>query len=137
MPATPAARESQTPDPMLGVQAISTRLSDRATAAFYLFANDWLGDRSSGFFRDLGAVADYIENSTTAGLEIERKYLLRFVPNEARDGRYVDIAQGYVPGERLHERIRRVTTSTGNGSDVFQRVCARCWSATKNRVDGS
>jgi CHAD domain-containing protein/CYTH domain-containing protein len=107
--------ESPTPDPMPGVQAISTRLRDRATAAFYLFANDWLGDRSAGFFEDLGAVADHIENSTTAGLEIERKYLLRFVPEAARDGRYVDIAQGYVPGERLHERIRRVTTSTGNG----------------------
>jgi CHAD domain-containing protein/CYTH domain-containing protein len=108
-------RELLAPDPMPGVQAISTRLSDRATAAFYLFANDWLGDRSSGFFRDLDAVADYIGNSATAGLEIERKYLLRFVPDEARDGRYVDIAQGYVPGERLHERIRRVTTSSGNG----------------------
>jgi CHAD domain-containing protein/CYTH domain-containing protein len=115
IPATPPARDTQTPDPMPGVQAISTRLSDRATAAFYLFANDWLGDRSSGFFRDLGAVADHIDNTTTAGLEIERKYLLRFVPDEARDGRYVDIAQGYVPGERLHERIRRVTTSAGNG----------------------
>ena len=113
--AAPPAREPHAPDPMLGVQAISTRLSDRATAAFYLFANDWLGERSSGFFRDLGAVADYIENSTTAGLEIERKYLLRFVPDRARDGRYVDIAQGYLPGERLHERIRRVTRSTGNG----------------------
>ena len=115
VPAAPPARESSAPDPMPGVQVISTRLSDRATAAFYLFANDWLGDRSSGFFRDLGAVADHIENTTTAGLEIERKYLLRFVPDEARDGRYVDIAQGYVPGERLHERIRRVTTSGGNG----------------------
>ena len=107
--------DTRTPDPMPGVHAISTRLSDRATAAFYLFANDWLGDRSSGFFNDLGAVADYIGNTTTAGLEIERKYLLRFVPDEARDGRYVDIAQGYGPGERLHERIRRVTTSSGNG----------------------
>jgi CYTH domain-containing protein len=114
-PAAESAREPHAPDPMIGVQAISTRLSDRATAAFYLFANEWLGDRSAGFFRDLGAVADHIENSTTAGLEIERKYLLRFVPDEARDSRYVDIAQGYVPGERLHERIRRVTTSTGNG----------------------
>ena len=115
VPAALPPRESHAPDPMPGVQAISTRLRDRATAAFYLFANEWLGDHSSGFFSDLGTVADHIASTTTAGLEIERKYLLRFVPDEARDSRFVDIAQGYVPGERLHERIRRVTTSTGNG----------------------
>jgi len=48
-------------------------------------------------------------------MEIERKYLLRFVPEMARDGRRLDIAQGYVPGSKLHERIRRVSVLHGSG----------------------
>lgn len=43
-------------------------------------------------------------------LEIERKYLLRAAP-PILDGRpFATIDQGYLPGERLHERVRRKVT---------------------------
>jgi len=91
------------------------RLRDRATAAFTQFSAEWLGDKAAGFFRDVDAAADRIAQSAREGLEIERKYLLRFVPEAARDGRWLDIAQGYLPGSRLQERIRRVSIHHASG----------------------
>lgn len=96
-------------DVLPGIAVIAERLRARAAAAFTRFSDEWLGDRSIGFFKDIEAVAGQIEEGARTGVEIERKYLLSFVPDEARAGRRVDIAQGYLPGARLHERIRRVT----------------------------
>jgi CYTH domain-containing protein len=91
------------------------RLRARATAAFSQFSAEWLGDKAAGFFRDVDEVADRIAQSAREGQEIERKYLLRFVPEKARNSRWVDIAQGYLPGSKLQERIRRVSVHQGTG----------------------
>lgn len=40
--------------------------------------------------------------------EIERKYLLRGVPARATAAPVADIEQGYLPGTRLIERVRRI-----------------------------
>lgn len=45
--------------------------------------------------------------------EIERKYLLREVPAAVRDQPAVEIVQGYLPGERVNERVRRATGPDG------------------------
>jgi adenylate cyclase len=39
--------------------------------------------------------------------EIERKYLLRALPSRVRDARVLEIDQGYLPGTRINERVRR------------------------------
>ncbi len=44
----------------------------------------------------------------TADREIERKYLLRGVPARATAAPVADIEQGYLPGTRLIERVRRI-----------------------------
>jgi CYTH domain-containing protein len=44
--------------------------------------------------------------------EIERKFLLRALPPEVSGASAVEIDQGYLPGERILERIRRVTNVT-------------------------
>ena len=98
-----------------GLSAIMERLRMRATAAFAQFSAEWLGDKAAGFFRDVDAAADRITQAAREGQEIERKYLLRFVPEKARDSRWVDIAQGYLPGSKLQERIRRVSIHHGSG----------------------
>jgi hypothetical protein len=41
-------------------------------------------------------------------LEIERKYLLRALPRQLRGAAADEIDQGWLPGERLRERVRRV-----------------------------
>ena len=111
----PAAPASPNVERAPGVTAIMERLRARATAAFTQFSTEWLGDKAAGFFRDVDAVADRIAQSAREGQEIERKYLLRFVPDKARDSRWVDIAQGYLPGSKLQERIRRVSVHHGSG----------------------
>ena len=40
-------------------------------------------------------------------LEIERRWLLRGLPESARKAPSVEIEQGYIPGQRLVERLRR------------------------------
>ena len=116
-PAAPAASPGSRPNADLepGLSAIMERLRMRATAAFTQFSAEWLGDKAAGFFRDVDAAADRIAQSAREGQEIERKYLLRFVPETARDSRWVDIAQGYLPGSKLQERIRRVSIHHGTG----------------------
>jgi CHAD domain-containing protein/CYTH domain-containing protein len=112
---TSAAVPAPNADIEPGITAIMERLEHRASAAFALFAAQWVGEKSAPFFRDVEAVADRIAAAAHDGMEVERKYLLRFVPEMARDGRRLDIAQGYVPGSKLHERIRRVSVQHGSG----------------------
>ena len=45
--------------------------------------------------------------------EIERKYLLRALPERVRDAQSVEVDQGYLPGTRINERIRRMQTAEG------------------------
>jgi adenylate cyclase len=62
--------------------------------------------------------------------EIERKYLLRALPLEVRGARALEIDQGYLPGTRINERIRRAregssvkyyrTIKTGQGIARFE-----------------
>lgn len=62
--------------------------------------------------------------------EIERKYLLRALPSRVRDARVLEIDQGYLPGTRINERVRRAresadikyyrTIKTGQGIERFE-----------------
>jgi CYTH domain-containing protein len=123
VPAEPSAPAQQVAALVPGITLIRERLRSRAVAAFSRFSDEWLGGRSAGFFRDVEAVAERIAEGARAGVEVERKYLLRFVPEEARAGRRMDIAQGYIPGARLHERVRRVTVRrAGKPEHLFYRT---------------
>jgi CYTH domain-containing protein len=45
--------------------------------------------------------------------EIERKFLLRALPERVRAATSVEVDQGYLPGTRINERIRRMRSSEG------------------------
>ena len=45
--------------------------------------------------------------------EIERKYLLRALPERVSGAPSLDIDQGYLPGERINERVRRARSAGG------------------------
>jgi CHAD domain-containing protein/CYTH domain-containing protein len=105
----------QAVDPGPGLLAIRDRLRLRAEAAFAQFYTEWSGNASHGFFSEVDAVATTIGAAARADVEIERKYLLKSVPDEARRALRTDIDQGYIPGAKLHERIRRVTIRQGAG----------------------
>lgn len=46
-------------------------------------------------------------------IEIERKYLLRALPNLPKTTDVLEIDQGYLPGEKLLERLRRQQSRDG------------------------
>jgi CYTH domain-containing protein len=48
------------------------------------------------------------KNAEPTGREIERKYLLSALPAGIAELRSVEIDQGYLPGTRIRERIRRI-----------------------------
>jgi CYTH domain-containing protein len=45
--------------------------------------------------------------------EIERKYLLRGMPAQAAGAKSAEVDQGYLPGTRINERIRRMRDDDG------------------------
>jgi len=49
-----------------------------------------------------------VSRATGDDYEIERKFLLRGMPRLPRGARVLRIDQGYIPGQRLKERLRRV-----------------------------
>ncbi|MFO0697006.1 MAG: hypothetical protein U0230_25760 [Polyangiales bacterium] len=59
----------------------------------------------------LESLSRRLEGDSTT--ETEYKFLLTAVPPEARRGRAETLSQGYVPGKRLHERIRKVVGADG------------------------
>jgi adenylate cyclase len=45
--------------------------------------------------------------------EIERKFLLRALPHRVSTARSIEVDQGYIPGTRINERIRRTRSAEG------------------------
>ena len=50
---------------------------------------------------------------TTNDREIERKYLLRELPTRVSEAPSLEIDQGYLPGVRINERVRRSRDESG------------------------
>jgi CYTH domain-containing protein len=122
----------------------------RGFQAFADASPTWLGDRAEPFFGRVATMADAIAGLVGHGQEIERKFLLTGLPPlEGAEGP-VEIEQGYLPGERLIERLRRIrsdggvelvrTVKEGSGLTrleveevVTPEVFARFWPLTEGR----
>jgi CHAD domain-containing protein/CYTH domain-containing protein len=101
------------PDPRPGLIAITQLVRERAKDAFDRFAKDWSGPAAAPFFERVDAFAATLERRQPTATEIERKYLLYALPENWPEGEVQFIEQGYVPGDRLIERLRRVRTRSG------------------------
>ncbi len=106
-------------DPRPGLVALAHRLRDIAESAYARFQAEWLGGRAAGFFGDVRGLAVRLTARAAAGREIERKYLLTALPPEAGAVEPLEIDQGWLPGERLVERLRRLRQ---NGSEAWFRT---------------
>src|SRR6478672_6003513 len=58
-------------------------------------------------FAEAASGSGYTPNMSELSFEIERKYLLRGRPPRTVGAPSVEIDQGYIPGERIRERVRR------------------------------
>ncbi len=94
-------------NPVNGLLALSALYRD-ARAEHYEAFEAWRTNDEPEMQDDVDAVLRGLENVTPGSVEIERKYLLRGLP-EGLDGADVaEVEQGWLPGTRLQERLRRV-----------------------------
>lgn len=98
--------------------ALEAALRATALGHFAAFHRAWCGDADAVQRVTHAALAAANELAAVAAAgtlprEIERKYLLREVPPQVRTVLPTLIEQGWLPGDRLHERLRRATRADG------------------------
>lgn len=115
---------------------LAARLHERAARAFAEVRDSWLGARTEVVVAEMQAVAEQLDAVAVRGtdVEIERKYLLRDLPGETRAVAAVEIEQGYLPGERLTERLRHLRD---NGSERWLRTVKLGSGAVRTEVEES
>ena len=122
-----------------GLIRLARRLRERGARAYAGIAREWLNDAGTSFFDRVRALAADITRRASAGTEIERKYLLERLPDEALDAPSVEIEQGYLPTPRVrrravgggrvsrpHPRRRRDRACGGGHGRRAAAVAARC-----------
>jgi CHAD domain-containing protein/CYTH domain-containing protein len=116
-------RNERRKDPLPGLREVARRAAEMRLQAWEEFETRWLGPREEKLLQPLRTLATSLERrggktpapAIPKSLEIERKFLLSRLPPRAAEAKPVEILQGYLPGEQIQERLRRVT----NGSDAL------------------
>jgi CYTH domain-containing protein len=154
MPETVASPDEPATDPraeaVAGLVALEEFVRLQRDAKFQVVQKKWLDGEAGGLPREVDAFTAALRTHGVPELEIERKFLLRGMPRR-KGARSVRIDQGWLPGERLHERIRRVreadgttryfrTIKTGRGltrreieEETTARVYRTLWPLTQGR----
>ncbi|MFL5540056.1 MAG: CHAD domain-containing protein [Longimicrobiaceae bacterium] len=135
-----------------GFATLRRLLEEERRARFATVEAEWLHGRAAEFF---GAVREVARAAAMRGepdREIERKYLLKRMPaiRSLPEVELLEIDQGYIPGERLAERVRRTrrgdevkyyrTVKLGKGisrteieEETSERIFRRLWPLTKGK----
>ena len=114
-------RRARAHDPGPGLLGLARQLHERGMQAYADVERDWLNDAGADFFERVHKFAKELGSTASRGTEIERKYLLTRTPSVVSDAPSVEIEQGYLPGERVLERIRHVRFADG-GEKWFRTV---------------
>ncbi|MFI5215098.1 MAG: CHAD domain-containing protein [Candidatus Limnocylindria bacterium] len=96
-----------------GLLALTTLVRDRHRKLFGELEAAWLAQRGARFFETIEAGARALCEVRREPLEIERKFLLSGLPEIAREAPSLRIEQGWMAGERIRERLRRVSDESG------------------------
>ncbi|HET6680221.1 MAG TPA: CHAD domain-containing protein [Gemmatimonadaceae bacterium] len=103
------ARRARRANPREGLLELGVRLHARGLKAFEHVTQEWMHEASAPFFERVAAVVDELRLlPAPSDREIERKYLLSGIPAIAQEHQAMEIEQGYLPGARVVERVRRV-----------------------------
>ncbi|HYH82534.1 MAG TPA: CHAD domain-containing protein [Longimicrobium sp.] len=134
-----------------GILALRGAAEEERAARFAELEAEWLHGHGADFFAAARAVAEAARMRGEPDREIERKYLLKRMPAIRRlPYRIQELDQGYLPGERLAERIRRVreggevryyrTVKLGRGisrteveEETTDRIFRKMWPLTKGK----
>jgi len=95
-----------------GLLALARMRQEERERLFAEFQREW-GDGSHERLREnVDRVLTELErHHAQTAVEIERKYLLSELPSASADARSVEVEQGWLPGTRLLERLRRVCSA--------------------------
>jgi len=105
-----------------GLVELTLRAQARMDALYAQLEQEWFVGGVAALIEDAEELAVQIEAAARRDIEIERKYLLAGPVDFSPVAAYVEtveIRQGYLPGERLRERLRR---SEGPGGVVYART---------------
>jgi len=108
-----AARRGRSRDPRPGLDAIVARTGRRIRRRLERLVDERDAGGYATLFEALDALAVRLRERAAANVEIERKYLLRALPPAVAGAEVVEMAQGYVPGRKLVERLRHVRSAAG------------------------
>lgn len=108
-----ASRRGRSRDPRPGLDAIVARTGRRIRRRLERLASERDDRTYAPLFDALDDLAARLRERAAANVEIERKYLLRSLPSAVAGAEVVEMAQGYVPGRKLVERLRRVRSAEG------------------------
>jgi CHAD domain-containing protein/CYTH domain-containing protein len=114
----PVRSHKRSPRP--GLLAILAHVQARVEERFARVRDDWSGEALAPLVAGIDAIAASLDARASSGVEIERKYLLRSLPPQMPAATVKEIVQGYLPGTRLVERVRRVRV--GEGERYFRTV---------------
>jgi CYTH domain-containing protein len=96
-----------------GLLAIVKLVRDRHRKLFGELETDWLAGHGARFFEAVDAAARSLDELRREPVEIERKFLLSGLPEIAREAPFTWIEQGWMAGEAIRERLRRVRDGAG------------------------
>jgi len=122
-------------DERIGIVALVRSNAQRRDDLFARLRDDWLGgeaarlvEAASRLGKALAPPVAFVGPSPPC--EIERKYLLSALPPAARSAPVATIEQGWLPGNQLRERLRRVTSKDG-----VRRLRTVKWGSGIQRVE--
>ena len=107
-------RRAARDDERHGLTTLAKRVKERSHLLFQSVKRRFLGIRTERLVARVHEFAAGLESFANAGHEIERKYLLSGLPAEAAAAPAKQILQGYIPGDKLIERLRKVVGPDGH-----------------------
>lgn len=97
-------------DPSPGLFELAETLRGWIGGRFRAWEDAWPRVRQDELLRRVSTIAQRLVDRQQLPREVERKYLLRCLPQRAGSVTPLEVAQGYLPGERITERIRGVVS---------------------------
>lgn len=92
-----------------GDAVLGALLRQEQEEKFADFQAGWQGAARADYLAEVEAIRRRLADATPDPLEIERKFLLSGPPDVIHGRSAREIEQGYLPGNRIQERLRRIT----------------------------
>jgi CHAD domain-containing protein/CYTH domain-containing protein len=138
------------PDPRPGLRAVADVLAGERERTFARFREEWMEGGAAALAEAVGEVRRLLDAYARPDVEVERKYLLKRLPRMPAGAVKKEVEQGWIPGARLLERVRRVreggteryyrTVKLGSGvarlemeEETTRDVFLRLWALTRGR----